>query len=175
MVIVPFDAIPISQLPVIGTTTATTSSTQTMSVEQLTKTLESMSLQSKEIDTFQGELKAFEVKNTKGEAIRVTKIQKSQRLLDKLRKVKRDTSIGQILAQAKETILMNIIDSMNEIWPSIKIIFEQKELLEKSTETIVQGREKLGEMPTETSNIIRFLNSKSKYELEEVGIMAEMP
>jgi len=27
----------------------------------------------------------------------------------------------------------------------------------------------MGEMPTEASNIIKFLNSKSKYELEEVG------
>ena len=34
----------------------------------------------------------------------------------------------------------------------------------------MQGREKLGEMPTEASNIIKFLNSKSKYQLEEVGI-----
>jgi len=59
---------------------------------------------------------------------------------------------------------------MNEILPSVQIIFEQKELIEKATETIVQGREKLGEMPTKASNIIKFLNSKSKYELEEVGI-----
>jgi len=34
----------------------------------------------------------------------------------------------------------------------------------------VQGREKLGEMPTEASNIIRFLNSKSKCDLEELGV-----
>lgn len=66
---------------------------------------------------------------------------------------------------------MNILDSMNEIWPSIHIIFKQKELLEKATETIVQGTEKLGEMPTEAANIIRFLNSMSRYELEEVGVI----
>ena len=59
---------------------------------------------------------------------------------------------------------------MNVIWPSIQIIFEQKELIEKTTETIVQGMEKLGEMPTKVANIIRFLNSKSRYELEEVGV-----
>ena len=97
-------------------------------------------------------------------------MQKSQRLLVKLQKVERDTSIGQTLAKAKETIWMNILDSTNEIWPSIQIIFEQKELIEKSTKTIVQGREKLGEMPTEASNIIRFLNSKSKCDLEELGV-----
>lgn len=81
-----------------------------------------------------------------------------------------DTSIGHTLAQAKETIWMNIIDFMNDIWPSIQIIFEQKKLVEKATKTIMQGRETFGEMPTEASNIIRFLNSMSKYELEELGI-----
>jgi len=65
---------------------------------------------------------------------------------------------------------MNIPDSMNEIWPSIQIIIKQKELIEKATQTIVQGREKLGEMPTEAINIIRFLNSKFRYELEEVRV-----
>ena len=45
MYIVPLDAIPISQLPSIGTTTASTSSTQTVSIEQVTNTLENMSLQ----------------------------------------------------------------------------------------------------------------------------------
>ena len=73
--------------------------------------------------------------------------------MEKLQKVERDTSIGQTLAQAKETIWMNILDFMNEFWLSIQIIFEKKKLIEKATKTIVQGREKLGEMPTEASNI----------------------
>jgi len=74
------------------------------------------------------------------------------------------------LAQAKETIWMGILDSINEIWPSIQIIFEHKELIEKFGETIFQVREKLGDMLTEATNIIILLNSKSKYELEELGI-----
>lgn len=44
MAIVPLNAIPISQLPATGTTTATTSSTHTASVEQVTKTLQNMSI-----------------------------------------------------------------------------------------------------------------------------------
>jgi len=65
---------------------------------------------------------------------------------------------------------MGILDSMNEIWPCIQIIFEHKELIQKATETIVQVREKLGDMPSEAPNIIKFINSKTKYELEELGI-----
>jgi len=72
----------------------------------------------------QDQLKVLEVQNATVETSQVTEMQKSQRLLEKLQKVEIDTSIGQTLAEAKETIWMNIIDSMNEIWPSIQIIFE---------------------------------------------------
>lgn len=43
-------------------------------------------------------------------------------------------------------------------------------MIQKATETIIKVREKLGDMPIEASNIIKFLNSKNKYELEELGI-----
>lgn len=85
----------------------------------------------------QDQLKDLEVQKAKVEVVRVTEMQKSQRLLEKFFKVERDTSIGLTLAQAKETIWMNILDSMNEIWPFIQIIFEQKEMIEKATENIV--------------------------------------
>ena len=72
--------------------------------------------------------------------------------------------------QAQETIWIGVLDSMNEIWPSIQIIFEQKKLIEKATESVVNVREELRDMHIEASNIIKFLNSKNKYELEELGI-----
>lgn len=43
-------------------------------------------------------------------------------------------------------------------------------MIQKITATIVQVRENLGDMPSEASNIIKFLNSKTDYELEELGI-----
>lgn len=38
--------------------------------------------------------------------------------------------MAQTLAQAKETIWLDINEAMNEIWPSIQIIFEQQELID---------------------------------------------
>lgn len=70
MAIVPLDSIHISQFPSTATT-ATTSSTQTVSAKQVTKTLENMSLQSKGIETLQGQLKALEVKKDRVEVDRV--------------------------------------------------------------------------------------------------------
>ena len=71
MAILPPDSIPISQLPSRWTTT---SSTQTMSVEQVTMTLENMSLQSKEIETLHDQLKALEVQKAKTDVTQVTKM-----------------------------------------------------------------------------------------------------
>jgi len=113
----------------------------------VTKTQENMSIQSEEIKTLQGQLKALEEQKSRTKASRLVEVQKSQRLLERLQKVEKDTSIVQTLAQAKETIWMGIMDFMNEIWPCIQNIFEQKELIQKATETIVQERENLGDMP----------------------------
>ena len=151
MVFVRLDVVPLSQFPSIGTIIAPTTSTQTPSVEQVARTLKNMSLESKEIETLQSQLKTLEIQKAKAEASRATELDKNQRLLEMLRQAERDTYIGQTLAQAKETIWVNILDSMNEIWPLIQIIFEQKELIEKTTQTTMQGRERLGEMPTEAA------------------------
>jgi len=60
---------------------------------------------------------------------------------------------------------------MNEIWHNIQIIFEQKELVEKSKEVISTTNPELGDMPTTTNRIIKYLNSKNRYELEELGVV----
>jgi hypothetical protein len=74
------------------------------------------------------------------------------------------------LSEAKENIWVDINKSMEEIWPSIQIIFEQHELVQKAREAIGKIREELGERPTEATELIRFLNSKNKQELEEMEI-----
>jgi hypothetical protein len=59
---------------------------------------------------------------------------------------------------------------MSEIWPSIQIIFEQHELVQKARRSIEIIKEELGERPTEATKLIKFLNSKNKQELEELEI-----
>lgn len=59
----------------------------------------------------------------------------------------------------------NIIDSVNDIWPSIQVIFEQIDLIKQATKAIHKVKEKLGDMPEEATRINHFLNSKNKYEL----------
>ena len=40
------------------------------------------------------------------------------------------------MAQAKQQLWANIIESINDIWPSIQVIYEQKDLLKEAREAI---------------------------------------
>jgi hypothetical protein len=49
-------------------------------------------------------------------------------------------------------------------------MFEQNELVQKSKQTIEKIRVELGEMPAQANDIIKFLNYKTREELEELNI-----
>jgi len=91
-------------------------------------------------------------------------------LIEALQKSEKESSIRNSLGRVKEIIWHNIIDGMNEIWPSVQIIFEQKELVEKAKESISDTNVEFGDMLTTTNRIIKFLNARNKYELEELGV-----
>jgi hypothetical protein len=75
---------------------------------------------------------------------------------------------GKTLAEVKEIVWTNISKSMNEIWPMVQIMFEQNELLERSKQAVKKIRAELGDI--QANEIIRFLNSKTREELEELKI-----
>jgi len=83
-------------------------------------------------------------------------LQRAKALIERLQKSEKESSIGNTLGRVKEIIEHNIINGMNEFWPSIQIIFEQKELLEKAKEAISATNTELGDMPATTNRIIKF-------------------
>ena len=52
----------------------------------------------------------------------------------------------------------------------VQIMFEQNELLERSKQAVEKIRTELGDMHAQVNDIIRFLNSKTREELEELKI-----
>ena len=52
----------------------------------------------------------------------------------------------------------------------VQIMFEKNKLVQRSRQDIEKIKGELGEMPTEATEIIRFLNSKTKEELENLKI-----
>jgi hypothetical protein len=95
---------------------------------------------------------------------------KSQSLSQQLQHLGKETSMENTLAQDKEKIWIDIDKSMLEIWPSIQIIFEHHELVQKARGTIEIIKEELGERRIEAIELIIFLNSKKKHELEKLEI-----
>ena len=58
--------------------------------------------------------------------------QASEKLKQKIQQFKKQTVVGKILVEAKENIWTYILKSINEIWPMVKIMFEQHDLVLKS-------------------------------------------
>jgi hypothetical protein len=77
---------------------------------------------------------------------------------------------GKTLVEVKENVSMDITKSINEIWPMVQIMFEQNELAKISKQMIEKIRGELGEMLAESTEIIKFLNSKTREELEDLKI-----
>jgi hypothetical protein len=77
---------------------------------------------------------------------------------------------GKTLAKVKDIVWTNISKSINEIWPMVQIMFEQNELLERSKQVVEKIRMELGDMLAQANETIRFLNSKTREELEELKI-----
>jgi hypothetical protein len=96
--------------------------------------------------------------------------QTSENLKQELQQLQKKTVAGKTLAEAKENIWMDISKSINEIWPMVQIMFEKNELVLRSRQAIDKIKGELGEMPTEANEIIRFLNSKNREELEDLKI-----
>lgn len=84
--------------------------------------------------------------------------------------MEKETAMGNTLAQVKENIWKRIEEAMVEICPYIQIIFEQKELIEISSEAIEKIKVRLGDKPSEATELLKFLNSKNKQELKELDI-----
>jgi len=86
-------------------------------------------------------------------------------MTERIKTLEKELTLNETLGQAKEQLWANIIDSVNDIWPSIQVIFEQIGLIKQDTKDIHKVKEELGDMPQEAARIIHFFNSKNMYEL----------
>lgn len=63
-------------------------------------------------------------------------VQKAQRVSERIKFLDKDLTLEKPQGQTKEMLSANIVDSVKDIWPSTKVIFEQKELRKIATEAI---------------------------------------
>ena len=163
---VPLDFVPLTAIPAATNSTKKTKD----GAKQLTKAVENLSIQTQEIKKMQDQVKVLQEQRSRTKASHPAETQRAQKLIEKLQKSERESAIGYTLAQAKEIIWEDIMNSIAEIWPCIQIIFEQKELIKRAFDVITNIKQELREMPTTTTNIIKFLKSKNIYELDDLGV-----
>jgi len=95
---------------------------------------------------------------------------KNRRMTETIKTLEKDLTLENLLRDIREILWTNIIDSINDIWSSIQIIFEQTELVKLATEAIQKTKEELGEKPEEATQLINFLNRENKHQLEQWDI-----
>jgi DNA gyrase/topoisomerase IV subunit A len=173
----PMEFIPLSAIPISGaSTTAVTAipSATPLSLPEgttdLTKYLEKMNLQETEISRLKKEVENLQELKTSFQTSLSKEKQVTEHLRKELQQLQKQTMAGKTLAEVKENVWTDITKSINEIWPMIQIMFEQNELLHRSKQAIEKIRVELGDMPTQANEIIRFPNSKTREELEELKI-----
>jgi hypothetical protein len=182
----PMEVIPLSAVPLTGVSTASVAETSTAKIPsttpltalektvELAKSMEEMDLQETKISRLKKEFEDLQQLKSSYQTSYSMEKQTSDKLKQELQQLRKQTVAGKTLAEAKENIWMDISKSINEIWPMVQIMFEQNELVQRSRQAIEKIKGELGEMPIEATEIIRFLNSKTKEELEDLKIEDRM-
>jgi chromosome segregation ATPase len=171
------EVIPLSTIPISGVSTASVtevpSATPLTSLEKtvdLAKSMEKMNLQETEINRLKKEIENLQELKSSFQISLSKEKQVTDQLKQELKRLRKQTVAGKTLAEFKKSVWTDITKSMNNIWPMIHIMFEQNELVQRSKQAIEKIRSELGEMPTQANEIIKFLNSKTREELEKLKI-----
>jgi hypothetical protein len=171
------EGIPLSAIPIAGLSTATVTAIPSATsvplpegATDLAKSMERMNLQESEISRLKKEVENLQELKTSFQASLSKEKQVNEQIKKELQQLQKQTMAGKTLAEVKEIVWTDISKSINEIWPMVQIMFEQNELLERSKQAVEKIRTELGDMPAQANEIIRFLNSKTREELEELKI-----
>jgi hypothetical protein len=132
--------------------------------------MEKMNLQESEIGRLKKEVDNLQELKISFQTILAKEKQVNEQIRKELQQLEKRTMARKTLAEVKELVWADISKSINEIWPMVQIMFEQNELLERSKQAVEKIRTELGDMPAQANELIRFLNSKTREELEELKI-----
>jgi hypothetical protein len=170
----PMEGIPLSAIPISTATVTAIPSAASVPLPEgatdLAKSMERMNLQESEISRLKKEVENLQELKTSFQASLSKEKQVNEQIKKELQQLQKQTMAGKTLAEVKEIVWTDISKSINEIWPMVQIMFEQNELLERSKQAVEKIRTELGDMPAQANEIIRFLNSKTREELEELKI-----
>jgi len=98
--------------------------------------MEDISIQEKNIKRLKEKVASLETDCKLTQSQQREETQKSISMGEKIKVPDEDLTILKPLRQTKEMLWANIINSVNDIWPSIQVIFQKTKLVKVATETI---------------------------------------
>jgi len=130
----------VTTLPIAGTTsttgTSTSAGTSTEKIDEMIKAMERMSIQATELKKLKEQISSLQT-NYKLEQIQNKEEEpKNKRMEERIRNMEKDLTLEKPLRDIKDILWANIIDSINDVWPLIQVIFEQIELVKVVIEAI---------------------------------------
>jgi len=106
--------------------------------------MEEMSIQATELKRLKEKVISLETDYQLAQIQQKEEAQKGLRMGERIKFLEKYLTLQKPLGEIKEMLWANIIDSVNDIWASIQLIFEQTKLVKVATEAIQKVKEELG-------------------------------
>lgn len=115
---------PLARALLTAATTTTTGSTTIAAhpsdeASKLVKEMEDTPIQTNEINRLKEQIRILEDEKKLSQIMHKNDIQNSNRLIERIKNSEKELTLKEPLSQAKAHLWANIIDSVNNIWPSI--------------------------------------------------------
>jgi len=132
--------------------------------------MEQVSIQATELKKLKEQVSSLETNCKHAQFQNKEETQKNLRMVERIKALEKDLTLQEPLGDLKDILCANTIDSINDVWPSIHIIFEQTEFVKTAIEAIQKKVEELGNKPEEENQLITFLKNKNRHQLDELEI-----
>lgn len=90
-------------------------------------------------------------------------VRKNKGLTQQVKTLENDLTFERPLTDIRKILWNNITQSINDVWSSIQIIFEQIDLVKVALQDIEKTKKALGGKPEEAIRLINFLNSRNRH------------
>ncbi len=114
-------------LSVSTLTTLATTSTSTCTIREeanrLVKALEDVSIQTNEMNKLKEKVSSLKTDYKLAQIMHKEEQQKDARMNERIKGLEKELTLTEPIGKAKEQLWANIIDSVNDIWPYIHVIF----------------------------------------------------
>ena len=114
---------------------------------QLVKAMEEMSLKTNEINRLTKIIENLEKTNKSTQIDAKIHEENAHKLSEEVKKLQKELTLKDQIAYIKNYLWNNVIESIHDVWPSIQVIFEKRELLLVAQTEIQKTQEDLVDKP----------------------------